>query len=204
MAASTVLTTGVNRTGGEHVIQTLSAETEARPSISPDALLWRQAGMEDHPFILQCLIATVRDQMREGWRMRDPAIIRDLHHRCLSMPWQIVLLAEEPVAAISIEKRWGTFWVQSIHVLPAHQGKGIGSALLRRVLTDALTANNAVALHVMVINTRARKLYERHGLRPVFRLGASYLMSLPADGHPRPPFPAWLRWLLRLPGPVED
>ena len=176
-------------------------KTEKCP-VSPDELTWRRATMEDHPFLLQALIATVRDHMREGWRMKDPAIIRDLHHRCLTMPWQVVEWRGEPVAAVAIERKWRTFWVQSIHVLPEYQGQGIGSALLRRVLTDALAANCGVALHVMVINTRARKLYERFGLRPIFRMGASYLMSLPADGVLRPPLPTALRLLLRLPEPV--
>jgi predicted GNAT family acetyltransferase len=167
--------------------------------ISPEQLTWRRATMDDHPFLLQTLIITARDLMRTGWRMNDAAIIRDLHQRCLTMPWQIVLLRGEPVAALSVERKWRCFWVQGIYVLPEHQGQGIGTAILRRVLTDALAAGCGVRLHVMVINTRARHLYEQLGFRVILRFGASYLMSLPADGIPRPPLPRWVRSVLFLP-----
>ncbi|MEM1054073.1 MAG: GNAT family N-acetyltransferase [Bacteroidota bacterium] len=51
-------------------------------------------------------------------------------------------------------------------VLPGHQGHGIGTALLRRVLDDAEAVAPGVSLSVSLTNP-ARRLYEREGFERV-------------------------------------
>jgi ribosomal-protein-alanine N-acetyltransferase len=54
--------------------------------------------------------------------------------------------------------------VQTIGVLPDHQGGGVGAALLTELLDEAVRrGSEAVFLEVRADNDRARRLYERFG-----------------------------------------
>ncbi|MBO2452226.1 ribosomal protein S18-alanine N-acetyltransferase [Actinomadura barringtoniae] len=54
--------------------------------------------------------------------------------------------------------------VQTIGVLPGHQGGGVGAALLTELLDEAVRrGSEAVFLEVRADNDRARRLYERFG-----------------------------------------
>lgn len=77
----------------------------------------------------------------------------------------VVRTAEEPVIGFC------AFWlvldeihINNVAIRPAFRGRGIGTALLRRVLTEArrLGATRAT-LEVRASNTGARRLYERMG-----------------------------------------
>jgi ribosomal protein S18 acetylase RimI-like enzyme len=60
----------------------------------------------------------------------------------------------------------GTWYVHVLAAYPEHRGKGLGFALL--ALADRLAAadgRQALSLVVSDTNTRARRLYERHGYR---------------------------------------
>jgi RimJ/RimL family protein N-acetyltransferase len=50
-----------------------------------------------------------------------------------------------------------------ILVNAAHRGKGVGSALLERALSDARSKFEVVYLSVFTVNQRARRLYEKFG-----------------------------------------
>ena len=54
----------------------------------------------------------------------------------------------------------------SMALLPGHRGRGIGTALLRRLLAEAARGSEAVSLSVSESNA-ARRLYERHGFAVV-------------------------------------
>jgi ribosomal protein S18 acetylase RimI-like enzyme len=58
------------------------------------------------------------------------------------------------------------FYVGSLYVLPGYQGKGVGSALLRKSEERARARSaHEIWLGVMVQNTRALEWYERIGFR---------------------------------------
>ena len=54
-------------------------------------------------------------------------------------------------------------WIDEIQILPESQGRGVGSALLRRLLDDARSRGLPVRLQVLKANHRARELYLRLG-----------------------------------------
>ena len=53
-----------------------------------------------------------------------------------------------------------------IELLPAWQGRGIGSSIVRWLMKEAATAGKPLTLRVLHVNERARALYERLGFRP--------------------------------------
>jgi GNAT superfamily N-acetyltransferase len=79
-------------------------------------------------------------------------------------------LAEEAGQLLGFAFSWvcGDFWfLAELFVAPAHQGRGIGNALLKRTLQHA-EKNGATnrALITFSFNTVSQGLYVRHGLFP--------------------------------------
>ena len=66
-----------------------------------------------------------------------------------------------------------------LQLLPRHQGKGIGTRVVRRLMAEAAESGRAFGLSVEKDNPRAQALYERLGLVVVGEDGDEYVMRLP-------------------------
>jgi GNAT superfamily N-acetyltransferase len=60
------------------------------------------------------------------------------------------------------------WWIQSVYVDPAHRRRGVYAALHEHVRALARGAGDVVGLRLYVErdNTRARRVYQRLGMRP--------------------------------------
>jgi len=67
------------------------------------------------------------------------------------------------VAAFQIERRAGQHFLSSIEVAAGYQGRGIGSAIVRRFVEEARASGAEATLQVLKSNSAARRLYERLG-----------------------------------------
>jgi RimJ/RimL family protein N-acetyltransferase len=67
-----------------------------------------------------------------------------------------------------------------LQLLPAHQGRGIGTKIVRDLMAEAAGSGRAFGLSVEKDNPRARALYERLGLVVVGQDGDEYVMRLPS------------------------
>ncbi len=76
---------------------------------------------------------------------------------------QVVEDGGHPVGMIKVVREGRGWRVQQFQVLPAHQGRGIGRAVLGAWLARADRERRPVTLAVLKVNTRARRLYERLG-----------------------------------------
>jgi ribosomal protein S18 acetylase RimI-like enzyme len=129
----------------------------------------------------------------ESWASR-----RSLYADLLAKPDTVLLLARldgaligyglahvMPLGETWVEDTWRTGprigEIESLGVLPAHRGAGIGTRLLDGLHT-ALDAQGVrdVVLGVLPGNTAAQRLYERHGYTPTW----TYLSRF--EGRPRP------------------
>jgi ribosomal protein S18 acetylase RimI-like enzyme len=62
--------------------------------------------------------------------------------------------------------------------LPEHQGRGIGTALLREFINSAHEKGVSATLEVLKANEPARRLYERLGFTVVFEDRYKYDMAI--------------------------
>jgi ribosomal protein S18 acetylase RimI-like enzyme len=112
---------------------------------------------------------------------------RALYAELLAKPDTVLLLAEDDAGAavgyglahvMERDETWvGDTWatgprigeIESLSILPAHRGGGLGSELLER-LEAALAAQGVtdLVLGVLAGNDDARRLYERRGWRPTW------------------------------------
>jgi ribosomal protein S18 acetylase RimI-like enzyme len=68
-----------------------------------------------------------------------------------------------PVGTLIVESHPDHLYLSGLYLLPEHQGKGIGSWVLDKVIADAVRQELPLRLRVLQVNTRARRLYERKG-----------------------------------------
>jgi ribosomal protein S18 acetylase RimI-like enzyme len=86
--------------------------------------------------------------------------------------WRLVGLLPTMLAMrnFSVAPPRGSVYISVVAVRPDARGKGVGSALLHRVIERAWQAgHSAVTLDVDVGNPRAQELYIRFGFEPVTR-----------------------------------
>jgi GNAT superfamily N-acetyltransferase len=86
------------------------------------------------------------------------------HHRARwqERPWSIILLGGVPVGTVVIDQQAEHIQFGEFYLLPAYQGRGIGSQLLRSVITQSELAGLPIALEYLQWNP-VGSLYKRHG-----------------------------------------
>lgn len=134
----------------------------------------------------------------------DRDFARDLHHSCYR-PWvepvwgwddsrQDQLFAErwdsaetsivevdgQPVGSLRTSEHGDHLFIDDIEIHPTWQRRGLGSALLRSVLTDADSRRLPVRLQVIKGNP-ARNLYERLGFTVTGETDTHLLMLRPVQ-----------------------
>jgi ribosomal protein S18 acetylase RimI-like enzyme len=72
--------------------------------------------------------------------------------------------------------------LQEIYLLPEHQGRGIGSHLIKGLQATAREGTKPITLQVLKVNVRARELYERLGFGKIGETETHYLMSTGRKG----------------------
>lgn len=93
------------------------------------------------------------DEHRVRQRLRDSF---SPHHT------SIIEVDRELAGCVTVRPAGDRQWLEHFYLAPAHQGRGLGSAVLRAVLAGADARGTTVALNVLR-GSAARRLYERHG-----------------------------------------
>ena len=93
----------------------------------------------------------------------DDAVQREFHARWFD-PGRLRIIEDDAGTAIGVfdvQYESDHTYLARVELLPEHQGRGIGTSLIRGLLDGG----RPVRLHVFVANVRARDLYARLGFR---------------------------------------
>ena len=114
---------------------------------------------DDLPFLWTLREAAMRPNYEpiEGW---DEAVQRE--RAAESLTGRLVLVDGQPVGVLTVKDRGPERHLTWVAVLPALQGQGLGTALVRLAQQEAAAAGRPLSLHVQPANP-ARRLYERLG-----------------------------------------
>jgi ribosomal protein S18 acetylase RimI-like enzyme len=109
-----------------------------------------------------------------GW---DESLQRSyFDERYGKVPVQIIQVNGQDAGMLSYEVRPDHVFLRNVALLPAFQGQGIGTKVIRAVMTEA--AGLGVPLRLQVLKTnRARRLYERLGFRTYAQTATHFQMS---------------------------
>ena len=94
---------------------------------------------------------------------------------------QIIVLQGKDIGVISVVRRITDIFLGNIELLPAYQGQGIGTQLIKALIAEAHQKSIPITLQVLKVNP-ARKLYERFGFSINGETATHYLMSTAPKG----------------------
>jgi ribosomal protein S18 acetylase RimI-like enzyme len=95
--------------------------------------------------------------------------------------YQVILLDGQPVGRLYLHRRSDEIRIMDITLLPEFRGRGIGTALLRNILEEAVKKCLPVTIHVERFNP-ALHLYERLGFCLAEDKGVYYFMKWSPTG----------------------
>jgi GNAT superfamily N-acetyltransferase len=90
--------------------------------------------------------------------------------------YDLIVADPEVLGRLYVNRGPEAVLVIDLALLPQHRGRGTGTMLLERVLSEAAAAGKPVRIHVEQFNP-ARRLYERLGFRVIEDQGVYLLME---------------------------
>jgi GNAT superfamily N-acetyltransferase len=142
------------------------------PSTEAAVTSLRPEGPADAPFLLEVYASTRQEELEvTGWpaEMREAFVRMQFNAQrqgyLAAFPraeFAIILSGGHPVGRIVIDRSENGFLLVDIALLPAHRGRGIGTALVQGLLREAAAAHKPVRLSV-IKGQRAYRLYQRLG-----------------------------------------
>lgn len=122
-----------------------------------------KANVADSDFVFAVKKAAFRGYVEqvEGW---DDTHQRELHNKRFdSQDFRIIQFQGNDIGFFSTSCTSDSLKVYQFFIHPEYQDRGIGSACMTRILTDANATGKAVNLQVLKINIRGIAFYQRLG-----------------------------------------
>jgi ribosomal protein S18 acetylase RimI-like enzyme len=155
----------------------------------------RPVTSDDEPFLYRVYASTREEELAPlGWdETQKEAFLRTqfnaqhvfYQEQFTSADFNIILAEDKPIGRLYVDRRDDEIRIVEIALLPEHRNSGIGSALLKILLTEAAAASKPVRIHVERFNP-ALRLYERLGFIQVGDNGVYYLMEWSPDESQQP------------------
>jgi GNAT superfamily N-acetyltransferase len=139
----------------------------------------RPAQQDDYKFLWELHRTAMQPYVAATWGW-DEAWQADYFRAHVALPrCQIIRSAGVDVGVLVVEAQSDRVFLELIEILPAYQLAGIGTAVIRQILSQAMDQGLPVALRVLKVNP-ARVFYERLGFVVTEETATHYLMSTPA------------------------
>jgi ribosomal protein S18 acetylase RimI-like enzyme len=145
-------------------------------------LVIRPATSNDSSFSYAVKRAALGDYVAQVWGW-DETVQQNYH----AADWaahrpDIVELDDIPIGTLEVVEHHDHLYIGEFYLLPQYQRRGIGTELLRRVLTQADAAAVPVRLQFLKVNP-VRSLYERHGFEVAGESATHYFAERAARQH---------------------
>ncbi|MDR3571277.1 MAG: GNAT family N-acetyltransferase [Candidatus Pacebacteria bacterium] len=121
----------------------------------------RDASAADESFLLRLRKLTMTEHLlNAGAPIDDETHLQRIRSNFEDA--KVIQAGKDDIGLLKLSRADAEWHVHQLQIIPDYQGRGVGNAVLRRVLAEAEHANVAVSLSVMHDNS-ARRLYERLG-----------------------------------------
>lgn len=171
------IATSLLRQPGKGEVQTERCYLMARRS----PITLRPATDDDEPFLRALHHACYRPYVEGIWGWDEADQDRRFRDAWSPADRLVVELLGEPIGVLWTSRRSDHIFIAGIEILPRHQRGGVGTGLLRQVLTQADAERISVRLQVLR-NNPARNLYERLGFGLVETTDTHHVMRRPPGG----------------------
>ncbi|ASL47602.1 L-amino acid N-acyltransferase MnaT [Burkholderia sp. AD24] len=120
----------------------------------------RHATESDRVFLATVHETCMRDYAVQTWGIWLP----EPRDACRLEIHQIIQSDHSEIGCIAVAEEPDALMLEKLYVLPTHQGRGIGTLLLSRLIESAHASGKPIHLRVLRVNP-ARQLYERNGFK---------------------------------------
>jgi ribosomal protein S18 acetylase RimI-like enzyme len=125
----------------------------------------RTASQEDYGFLYELHRETMQGVIEKTWGWDEVRHRTDFDRRVGEYQWFVIEWGDRAVGGVLLESLLDSTYVHELQVTPQFQNRGIGTAVIRRLIDEAGRQGMGVTLSVVEANGRARRLYERLGFR---------------------------------------
>ena len=133
-----------------------------------DGLTHRPGQKSDNDFIYFVKKSTLREYVEQTWGPWDEKFQVALHNKNIHPEeYQIIEYHGKDIGVLKIQEDSQSIEIDIIEILPEYQKKGLGTHLLKNIISSATRKNKFVSLQVLKANTKALKLYHRLGFHVI-------------------------------------
>ncbi|MFI9047386.1 GNAT family N-acetyltransferase [Streptomyces sp. NPDC053427] len=122
----------------------------------------RSATAADIEVIAELRATVMRADLERLGRYDEHRVRQRLRDSFSTEHTSIIMTDRELVGCVTVRPAEGRQWLEHFYLAPRHQGRGLGSAVLRTVLRRTDKQGMTVGLNVLQ-GSAARRIYERHG-----------------------------------------
>ncbi|MBD0742749.1 GNAT family N-acetyltransferase [Streptomyces sp. CBMA152] len=126
----------------------------------------RAGSAEDIEAIAELRAAVMRADLERLGRYDEHRVRQRLRDSFSTRYTSVIAIDDELIGCVTVRPAEGPAdgmqWLEHFYLAPRHQGRGLGSDVLRTVLARTDAQGMTVGLHVLQ-GSAARRLYERHG-----------------------------------------
>jgi ribosomal protein S18 acetylase RimI-like enzyme len=139
----------------------------------------RAATAADHDFVKQLLLTTSKEYVEQtwGWSEEIQQLVNQDFERWFNPPasGQIVQVDGRDIGYLKVADHEDGVLLDMVLIDPTYQSRGLGTALIAPVISEAHAHGQAVVLQVMKVNP-SKRLYERLGFVVTDELPHHFLM----------------------------
>ncbi len=146
-----------------------------------EKLSFRKAQANDSEFVFAVKKEAFREYVEQVWGW-DDSYQRKLHKRRFTVQDAcIIQFRGIDVGFLATSSTPDILKVNQIYILPEYQGRGIGSAVMTRIIDDASLEQKSVTLQVLKVNTLGVAFYDRLGFIIVGESSTHFQMEKPSE-----------------------
>lgn len=142
----------------------------------------RQVSPDDDQFLLSVYASTRQEELSQvEWEEGQKELFlrwqfdlqrREYETRFPNAAYRVILVDQQPAGRIWTGSDDEQIRLLDIALLPDFQNRGVGTALLRRLMDQADEAGKMLRHMVFVLNNNAERFYERLGFKAIEDFGA--------------------------------
>ena len=128
-----------------------------------DDPILRKATSDDKEFAYRTKKAAFREYVEKVWGWDEEEQRRIHERRFASGDFRVIEVEGTDVGILALVRRPDCVNVKQMFLLPEHQGRGIGTACVKRLIAEAAASALPLRLQVLKVNDRAVAFYRRLG-----------------------------------------
>jgi ribosomal protein S18 acetylase RimI-like enzyme len=135
----------------------------------------RPASEGDISFLYDLHVATMKSYIDQTWGWDDAFQDSLFKKNYVPAEFQVITFDGADIGMLSIEEREAEIFLRTIKIHPNYQNKGIGTAIISKMIAEGTLRMKPVGLRVLKVNP-AKKLYDRLGFSTIEETDTHYIM----------------------------